>query len=270
VTHPIWGDRFAEPVVAITADQDWAPEWALAEFIGFTASEGVPLHVFVTNASETLDQAAARGEVTLGVHPNFLRGSTHGEDPDEVIAHCRALVPPATTFRTHSFHENSHLLQRLRASRFVADSNVCLFLEPDLVPQVHAAGTLRFPVFFEDDSMLRWLGAAEATKVVPPLFHTPGLKVVNVHPALFAMNAPNLAYYDDHRDAFYSPARSDSFPYRGAGVATVMAAIVASIRREAVRMESFEHLANSCREHLATAATPALARWLTAGPPPVA
>ena len=107
MSQPVWEDLSSEPLVAVTADQDWAPEWAMAELIRFARAEAVPLHVFVTNPSPALERAAASGEVTLGIHPNFRPGSSHGDDPEDVIAHCRALVPSATTFRTHSFYENS-------------------------------------------------------------------------------------------------------------------------------------------------------------------
>ena len=231
--------------------------------------EEIPLHVFVTSPSAALEQAVASSEVTLGIHPNFLPGSTHGDGADEVIAHCRSLVPSATSFRAHTFYENSGILQRLRENGFIVDSNVCLFLQAELVPFVHAAGILRLPVFLEDDSMLRWLDITEALRIVPPLFLTPGLKVINVHPALFAMNAPDLRYYNDHRDAFYGrDAPSGGLSYAGVGVASVIKRIVASIRRRNVRVKSFEDLAISYRDQLETTAGPALARWLTAGSTP--
>ena len=271
MSHPRWGDRFAEPVVVLTADQDWAPDWAMGELVAFAHCQGFPLHVFATNASPALDEAVGAGDVTVGVHPNFLPRSSHGSDPGEVIAHCRDLVPGATTFRTHSFHEDSRLLERLRESGFVVDSNLCLFLEPGLVPYVHAAGTLRFPVFLEDDDMLRWLGAAEAMRSVPPTLHVPGLKVLNVHPALFAINAPDLVYYEERRTALYSGSEPPAaLRYPGVGVASVVTEIIASVRGAGLRVESFETLAGACRARLERLAEPALARWFAALPAPVA
>ena len=35
------------------------------------------------------------------------------------------------------------------------DSNVCLYLQPDLAPLHHWTGIVRFPVFWEDD--IHWL-----------------------------------------------------------------------------------------------------------------
>src|SRR5579862_4261563 len=85
-----------QPVLALTSDQDWAPDWALAALLEVAAKEQVPLHVFVTNLSAELDSACTG--VTLGIHPNFGPRSSHGENVDDVIRTCLDLVPDATSF----------------------------------------------------------------------------------------------------------------------------------------------------------------------------
>ena len=59
---------------ALTGDQDWTPDWALEATLDLAAAHGVPFHLFVTNHSPLLSHPS----VTLGIHPNFLEGSTHG------------------------------------------------------------------------------------------------------------------------------------------------------------------------------------------------
>ena len=58
--------------------------------------------MFATHKSTLIDSLAASGAVEVGLHPNFLPGSTHGRDLKSVIAHVCELYPRARCFRSHS------------------------------------------------------------------------------------------------------------------------------------------------------------------------
>ena len=45
----------------------------------------------------------------LGIHPNFLAGSTHGINPHDVMKHVMDIVPDAKVARTHSMFYSSQV-----------------------------------------------------------------------------------------------------------------------------------------------------------------
>lgn len=237
----LWGDRFRSPVFVLTADQDWAPEWAMERFLAFVDEAEVPVHVFVTNRSPALDGASGDPGVTLGAHPNFLPGSTHGETSEEVISTCRTLVPGATSFRSHAYAEDAYTHALLREAGFETDSNVCLFLQPGIVPLIHAMGFLRLPVFLDDDSLLLWDRDGELDlDPMAPALAAPGLKILNFHPVLFAINCPSAKHYRTHRDSLYAAGSEVQAPYRGRGTATVLSELIERIRASDSPLTSFE------------------------------
>ena len=240
-----WTERLRDPVFAFTADQDWAPEWATGRFLDFLEGADVPVHTFVTNPSPALERAQQDG-VTLGAHPNFLSGSTHGSTPEEVINTCRALVPNARTVRSHIHAENSHILQLLTDAGFDTDSNLSLFLQPGIVPLIHSTGILRLPVFLDDDSLLLWdqsgtLDLAPAKRALG----TPGLKILNFHPALFAINCPSADYYRTHRDELYSTT-APMRPFDGRGLATLLEEMLEWLRANGHTISPFLELVDEC------------------------
>jgi hypothetical protein len=258
----LWGDSLAEPRFVLTADQDWAPEWAMERFLDFARAEEIPVHVFVTNPSPVLEAAARDSRVTLGAHPNFLPGSTHGSTPEEVIAAVRDLVPEADTFRTHTYAESAQSLDLMREAGFRTDSNLCLFLQPGIVPLIHATGLLRLPVFLDDDSLLLWDrdGNLDLDPVAKALA-TPGLKILNFHPLLFAINCPSAEHYRDHRDALYEPGTAPPEPFEGRGVADLLGELIAIARRDGRQLSSFPEIAASAWDDLHARRAQGLYGW---------
>ena len=255
-----WDGHFDGPVFVLTGDQDWAPEWALRHMLELAADRAVPVHIFVTNESEALGEA--RADVTLGIHPSFLEGSTHGSDTESVLDHCQALVSGATSFRTHAFAESTHVIRSLVERGFVADSNLCCFLQPGLVPLVHGAGLLRFPVYLEDDVLLDWgTELLDLAPVLETLFQ-PGLKVLNFHPALVGINAPSLSYYDASRDVLYSSDSSaGGSRYRGRGIGTVLEELIAAVHDAGHEFSSFPEVVQDAYGWLERSRGGALYRW---------
>src|SRR5580704_12513992 len=100
--------RFREkPIFVFTADQDWAPEWAVEIFLAELRRFKIPLHIFRTNPSPVLDEAAESGELDQGWHPNFLPGSSHGSSVAEVVRYFERTFPGAVTARSHCFAEDT-------------------------------------------------------------------------------------------------------------------------------------------------------------------
>jgi hypothetical protein len=212
--------------LCFTTDIEWAPEWAIRDLFTLADEHGVPLTPFLTHRSEYLASrygmrdAVSSGDV--GLHPNFLPGSTHGATVDEVIASTKALWPDAVSFRSHCFYDDTRMLRRMAESGFRYDSNLFAFLQPMLAPLRTVAHTVRLPVFWEDDvhsgNQLSW-GAG----TLRAAFETPGLKIVNVHPLRVALNVPDEAFHESHR-RLESAVDVDSMAeaHRGKGTRTYL------------------------------------------------
>ncbi|MBA4097836.1 MAG: hypothetical protein C0484_13855 [Rhodospirillum sp.] len=183
----------AEPVFCFTSDVDWASEFCIRELRTILDEFQIHPTIFVTHRSEEIERWAG---AELGIHPNFLPGSSHGSSVQEVIAHVLGLVPSAKSFRSHCFFDNSHVTRALRGRGLQYDSNLCLHLQPGIVPLRHSSGLTRFPVFFEDD--VTWENP-ENWDMDLDQFFTPGLKILNFHPFMVAINCPDAAFYQDTR-----------------------------------------------------------------------
>jgi hypothetical protein len=216
------------PVFCFTTDVEWAPEWAIAEVLSFFRERSLPLTPFLTHASAVLDehydQPGMRGHVQL--HPNFLPGSTHGSTREEVIDTVFGLWPDARGFRCHCFFDESRTVYELKRRGMLYDSNLGLFLQPNCVPLLHNTGLVRFPVFWEDYSHF-WKGLPFDFGAFRPYFDGPGLKVINVHPLLFALNVPTIEFYasSKHLNTNPDPASGIEARFRGAGSRTFLEAL---------------------------------------------
>ncbi|HLU34749.1 MAG TPA: hypothetical protein VKZ61_03195 [Thermomicrobiales bacterium] len=242
MSDALWGDRFDGPVYVLTADQDWAPEWAMDVLFDETTRRGVPLHLFVTNESPLVTAGVAG--LSLGIHPNFLPGSTQGNSVDEIIARCRALVPGADTFRCHSFFENTRVLGRLFDAGFRTDSNLGLFGQAGLVPLIHCTGLLRFPVFFEDDIFFNLAPAGLPLEPLLPALMAPGLKVLNFHPILVGLNAPSQPYYNNLRERIRNhPDAGSDRQCAGRGSRVVLRQLIDEVRSRGGEFVPFPDLA---------------------------
>jgi hypothetical protein len=251
-----------KPTFVLTADQDWAPDWALNSMLDIVATHDVPLHLFITNQSNALHDGPLPN-MTLGIHPNFLPGSTHGTSTDEIIDFCLAIVPDANTFRCHALTESSKILLNLAGRGFIADSNLVTFLQPALAPVIHGIGLLRFPIFLEDDVFMWWTDSELRFETIASLLFTPGLKVLNFHPALVGINAPSIDYYDERRPTLFGPpsARERIKPYAGRGVATLLVDLIETVRRAGFAFTPFPELIAKTQACLDQAFPDGLYRW---------
>ncbi len=185
-----------QPLFSLTADVDWASEYAVRDLLDIAYRYGIRPTVFATHPSDVLFDAHADGAIQLGIHPNFLPGSSHGADHLSVIEHLCADFPMARSFRSHCFVDGTHITRELARRGFSVDSNLCLYLQPDLVPLQHESGLVRLPVFWEDDThWIRSGGDWDLARYLPT-FLTPGLKVLNVHPFMLAANIADQAHFE--------------------------------------------------------------------------
>ena len=211
-----------KPVFSITMDADWASEACLTAAIEICVSHNVVPTVFVTNQSEVLKQYKADGKVELGVHPNFLPGSSQGSNYQEVTDTVLNLVPDANIFRSHCFYDNSLISKLFKDRGILYDSNLCLYMQRGIEPLLTGNHTWRLPVFWEDD--VHWNKDNYSWDVADytDAFFSPGLKILNLHPVHLAANCPSAEYYSTNKRKLNAISKVDlnSIRHKEKGLAT--------------------------------------------------
>lgn len=139
------------PMFCLTSDIDWSSDYCIEDFVNLVASYGIKTTLFATHSSPIIEKFLAANKVEVGIHPNFLPGSSHGKDYLSVIENMFVMYPNVKTFRSHCYFDNSHILEEMVKRGVRYDSNICLFLQPNVVPLNMAVGLTRLPVFWEDD-----------------------------------------------------------------------------------------------------------------------
>lgn len=221
----------AQARFVLTGDVDWASDHCIQSYIDHAAGHGIVPTLFVTHRSAVIERAAAEGRVHLGIHPNFLPGSSHGATTEAVLDHVFDLVPDPVASRSHCFSDNSHIAHALAQRGIRVDSNICCHLQEGLPVLNHWNGVRRLPVFFEDD--VHWVqGGRWDFAGYRAAFASPGLKILNFHPFIWALNAPDAAFYAAHRSHIPTLTGEEAARLRfdGPGSATFLDAIIGWVR----------------------------------------
>ena len=229
------------PLVVFTADQDWAPEWACEVFVNEINTNELPVHVFRTNMSPTIDEAVVKGVITHGWHPNFKADSTHGSTIAEVISTMQSINPESRTVRAHSYFESSETWDYLYAAGQIVESHGVTILEENLQPMRMASKLIRVPVFFEDDVFMRDSPDDLDCELLFKRLLSPGLKILDFHPIHIGLNSKSLIHYEQSRQILKNENLFlDSMDHRG--IRTVMNDIVKFIKFHNLQVISFEEL----------------------------
>ena len=234
---------FDRPVFLLTADVDWASDYCIDALASFAHDRGVTPTLFVTHNSRGIAALRDQQRAEFGIHPNFLPGSSHGKEPGAVIAHMLSIVPQPVAVRSHRYVENTEISRSLAATGLRVDSNICLFLQPGIKPLYHSSGLLRLPCFWEDD--VHWeRGFSWNFAQLRQAFFAPGLKVLNVHPFMFALNIPDAAFYARQKQHIPTLDASSAGRLRfpGQGTATFVAEMIDAVRQEGLRFTTIGDL----------------------------
>jgi len=185
--------------VVLTIDVDWAPDFA----IDFVAEQLIARQVHATWFVTHMSPAVARLQrhpdyFELGIHPNFLAGSTHGDTPEKVVRHCRTLLPEASSMRTHALVQSTPLLRQVVAqTRITTDVSLFLPYTPNIRPvefQWRTGALLRIPYFWADDfEMERRDSCWQLARL---LTLGQGLKVFAFHPIHVYLNSADIQLYE--------------------------------------------------------------------------
>lgn len=184
--------------IAVTIDVDWAPDFVIDFVAQILIDSGVHSTWFVTHASPAIDRLRRRPQLfELGIHPNFLPGSSHGDTPSDILEHCLRLVPDANSLRTHNLIQSERLLAAIiKTERLTVDVTTFLPHAKGLQMVRYETGgkhLWRIPFFWED-----YYETQCRTAVWNPesLLELKGLRVFSFHPIHVYLNSARLDGYE--------------------------------------------------------------------------
>ena len=183
----------------ITLDVDWAPDYAIDYAAKLLIEADVRATWFVTHESPAIERLRQYPKLfELGIHPDFLPGTTHGNTDSEVLNHCMSLVPNARVVRTHGLVQSSNLLEKIIDETSVR-LDVSLFLphakalQPVSYHWEYGKCLVRLPYMWEDDfEMVRPNSVWDLGKMIKD---GSGLMIMDFHPIHIFLNSVTLATY---------------------------------------------------------------------------
>jgi len=230
------------PQFCFTGDLDWASESMVDEIVSFFIDEGISFTPFITHRSESIERNyGGSKDKYVGLHPNFVFDTTHGKNIEEIISNCISMWPFAKCFRSHYYVDSLLVNQHFYSRGFKYDSNLCLLLKENIVPQSLVSGLFRFPVFFEDILYVDKVGVYDLEPIRDRLLSS-GLKIFNIHPMHFCINTPTLKHYTKNKHALYGRERLEPYVFSGKGTRTLITEIVDFIKEEKMNTFYLEEL----------------------------
>lgn len=236
-------NKLTEDLYSITIDIDWAPDFMIESMAQVLIEYQVKCTWFVTHDSPAVRSLKTNTLFELGIHPNFLPGSTHGISEEEIIEHCLKIVPNARSVRTHALYQNSNLLWKMR-NKYGLQVDCSLFLPytPHIVPHIlcHSAADIplvRIPFFWEDD--VECLRPDRQWNIHDTRFEVKGLKMFNFHPFYVGINETDFSRYLSIKKDLCNPKslneltaeEIEPYLYPGAGAGSFFQDLVKDIAR---------------------------------------
>ncbi len=234
-------EEFGEkPVYCFTSDTDWASEEQIEFLMNVFKEHHITVTPFLTHASEVIRRLYSDKRNLVGLHPNFLPGSSHGANYEEVVSNAKRLWPESVFFRSHSFFDNTHIGRLVANNGFKFDANLLLFLQNGLFPLKHNSGLLRFPTAWEDDIHF-YLKLPMSISCFGQFLDSPGLKIFNFHPVHVFFNTPD--------DDFYAAIKRKEalHPFKGNGTMTILTELLQWIENRSVQTYTLPELYEACR-----------------------
>lgn len=93
----------------LTFDIDWAPDFAILKCLDMLDMANKKATFFTTHNTPVNEVIVSCGH-NLGIHPNFLPGSSHGNDVEAIMCKCMSFAPDAWCMRTHALVQSTPLL----------------------------------------------------------------------------------------------------------------------------------------------------------------
>ena len=207
--------------VFLTCDIDWAPEFAIESVMRAVEEHGFKLTAFATHRSELLLGAPSWLEV--GLHPDFTRQQPNAARFEDKIGALKASYPAAVGMRSHRDFFGNNIGDMAKNCGLRYDASTFLWNQPYCLAHVDYNGMTRFSYCWEDGIHLDMGFGLEMDRVT---LHTPGLKILNVHPILIYLNSSTEEHrrsvtrrYTDLTSAPYADIAAEV--NRGRGIGTL-------------------------------------------------
>ncbi|MEJ0009686.1 MAG: hypothetical protein WDN72_03665 [Alphaproteobacteria bacterium] len=174
-------------IVALTTDIDWAPDYAVASLYELVAEFGFKLTAFMTHDDGV--SRTAGDWLEIGLHPDHTRPDPERGFPPK-LERLKELYPMAKGLRCHRNFFGNNISDIAKKLGLVYDASVLLWRQPFGQAYVDYNGIARMTYCWEDGMHADMKCPMTIDEV---RLDTPGLKILNVHPILMYLNAP-----DDH------------------------------------------------------------------------
>jgi len=236
--------------IIITIDVDWAPDKIISQVVHSLLEYKIKSTWFVTHNSLEIQKMKKHSDLfELGLHPNFTKRSTQGENPRAVMEYLLKIVPKAKSIRNHGLVQSSKLLE-LVGEKFNIHYDVSLFVPhtKNLVPHKiffsKNKSLLRFPYFWEDDEELNRPNPIFDIK--HPSYHQPGLKIFNFHPIHIFLNSQRMGNYEKMKKETNYPTVSlnnlELYIHKGIGVGTFFNEILEYLSKNKLKGRTISEL----------------------------
>ncbi len=193
--------------VFLTFDMDWAPDEMVHSLIDLCLEHGVKGTFFATHLSPTLDRLRKHpDQFEIGVHPNFLLGSSQGKTEEEILTFCTKLVPEAVSVRSHCVYQHGRLYNAFNQhfGPKLVEISICMPGVSNIQPfklYTPSGVLIRVPFFWADDYYVMGKDPQDPVS----LLASTGCKVYMFHPVHIFHDTVT----SDHYNAL---KRGDPFP----------------------------------------------------------
>lgn len=178
----------------LTFDIDWAPDYVLEDCLKLLAATTRKGTFFATHATK-LNQKIIDNGHNLGIHPNFLPNSSHGDDVISIVENCFTFAPNSWCIRTHALFQSSPLLHKIFKTFPQLSLDVSLLMHRS--PHAHKCNWEFEGVSFER-LLYNWEDDAEFSSyqanAMPNLFYG-RLTVFDFHPIHIYLNSSDGSEY---------------------------------------------------------------------------
>ena len=230
----------------ITLDVDWAPDFMIEFAMQKLLEHQVKSTWFITHDSFMLGELRKQSDmIELGIHPNFLPGSSHGDSVEKALNYVMDLVPEAVSVRTHGVVQSGRILSDfVRLTPVRMDATIFL---PEMsgikkVKHLTPFGELqRIPTYWADDyAILR----PDNDWRINGLLEQQGIKVFNFHPVHIYLNTKDNDHYESFRSSgirLNTATAEQVAPYvnQGVGVRDFFLTILNNIRNGGSLLKAF-------------------------------
>jgi hypothetical protein len=180
--------------VAITFDVDWAESGIISETLEIVKEAKIKSTWFITHYSPAVVELMDNKLIEVGLHPNFLQGSTQGQTPVGVMNYLTKICPKARSVRTHAMVYSSSIARMFPLYNLTIDSSICLFgakqVEPFVIRFPEGKKLIKMPYVWSDDGEM-----INSPEWKLPSLDEEGLKILCFHPIHIALNTCSWEQY---------------------------------------------------------------------------